>query len=212
MSLALAPLEIALILFYVPATRATRPRWMLEELGIPHELHRLDPKKGENQTPEYLALNPSGKVPSLVDGEVKIFESAAIVMYLADKYPEKGFAPAPGAASRALYNQWMSYAITTLEQPAAEYGHHTSLRNEGLRLPALADEAKKNFARAVLPAEQQLGKTPFILGDSFSAADIMLGGTLAWARSLKLLEGCPNTLAYVARLVERPAYRKMRAD
>lgn len=201
-----------MILFYVPATRATRPRWMLEELGVPYELRRLDPKKGENQSPEYLAINPSGKVPSLVDGEVKIFESAAIVMYLADKHPEKGLAPAPGAASRALYHQWLAYAITTLEQPAAEFGYHTSLRNEGLRLPALADEAKKNFARAVLPAEQQLGKTPYILGESFSAADVMLGGTLAWARSLKLLEERPNTLAYVARLVERPAYKKMRAD
>ena len=199
-------------LYYVPATRSSRPRWFLEELGLPYELARLDPKKGENQTPEYLAINPSGKVPSLVDGEVSIFESCAIVMYLADKYAEKGFAPAHGTVGRAKYFQWMSYAITTLEQPAAEYGYHTNLRNEALRLPALADEAKKNFARAVLPAEQQLGRTQFILGDSFSAADVMLGGTLAWARSLKLLEGFPSTLAYVARLVARPAYKKMRAD
>src|SRR5947209_2974309 len=92
-----APREVHVKLYYVPMTRSNRPRWMLEELGVPYQLARLDPKKGENQTPDYLAINPTGKVPALVDGEVKMFESAAIVAYLGDKFADRKLAPPVGS-------------------------------------------------------------------------------------------------------------------
>ena len=77
-------------LYYTPRTRSSRPRWMLEELEIPYELVRVDLSAGEHRKPEYLAINPYGAVPALVDGEVKLFESAAICAYLADKHPDRG--------------------------------------------------------------------------------------------------------------------------
>src|SRR4051794_3745039 len=109
-------------LYYVPRTRAVRARWMLEELGVPHELHRVDLANGEHRSPEYLArVHPLGHVPVLVDGETAIFESAAIIAYLADRFPEKQLAPAPGSPERGPYYQWMFYAVTELEPHVATY-------------------------------------------------------------------------------------------
>ena len=199
-------------LFYVPQTRASRPRWMLEELGEPHELVRLDRAKGENLAPAYLAINPTGMVPALVDGAVTIFESAAIVLYLADKFEGRGLCPPVGSEARARYYQWAFYAMTTLESPVAEVSAHAATRPEAERVPALAEQGRAAFQRAAKSAEEQLAKTPFILGDTFSAADVLLTGTLAWARSLRLLEALPHCKAYVKRLIERPAFARSRAD
>jgi glutathione S-transferase len=82
-------------LYFAPRTRAVRPRWLLEELGVPYELVKLDPSKQENKTPAFLALHPFGEIPVLVDGDVTLFESAAICLYLADRFPEKNLAPPP---------------------------------------------------------------------------------------------------------------------
>ena len=199
-------------LFYVPHTRASRPRWILEELGVPYELVRLDRAKAENLEAQYLAINPTGKVPALVNGEVTIHESAAIVMYLADKYATQGLCPAVGTEARARYYQWILYAMTTLELPVSKVGYHTEMKPEAERIPAVAAEGRAEFVRAARSAEEQLAKTPFILGDSFSAADVLVCGTLAWARSLRLLEGLPHAKEYTKRLIARPAYVKSRAD
>ena len=199
-------------LFYVPNTRASRPRWLLEELGEPYELVRLDRAKAENLGPAYLAINPTGKVPALVDGEVSIFESAAIVLYLADKYAAQGLCPAVGTEGRARYYQWILYAMTTLEVPVSQVGYHADMKPEAERIPAVAAEGRAHFARAIKSAEEQLAKTPFILGDSFSAADVLLVGTLAWARSLRMLEGAPRSKEYTKRAMARPAYVRSRAD
>ena len=199
-------------LFYIPLTRSNRPRWLLEELGVPYQLVRLDRAKSENQGPAYLAVNPTGKVPALIDGEVRIFESAAIVLYLADKYPEKGLCPPLGTEARARYYQWALYAATTLETPVADTAHHSAMRPEALRVPSIAEEGRADFARVVKAAEDQLGKTPFILGESFSAADVLLGATLTWARMVRLLDGHPHSKAYLERMMARPAYQRSRAD
>jgi glutathione S-transferase len=199
-------------LYYVPRTRSTRPRWLLEELGVPYELKVLDPRKGDTKRPDYLAVNPSGKVPALVDGDVCLFESAAICMYLADRFPEAGLCPPVGSRERAAYYQWICYAITTLEVPVAEVSYHTVVRAEELRVGLIADEARILFSRVIQPAETQLGKAPFILGEAFSAADVALGASLAWARTLKLLDNYPNARGYVERLVDRPAFKRSRTD
>ena len=92
-------------LYYAPQTRATRPRWMLEEIGAPYELVRLQLSKGEHKQPEYLKIHPHGAVPAYSDGEVTMFESAAICAYLADKFPDKRLAPPLGSPQRGLYYQ-----------------------------------------------------------------------------------------------------------
>ena len=198
-------------LYYVPMTRSNRPRWMLEELGVPYEMVRLDPKKGENQTPDYLAINPTGKVPSFVDGNVKMFESAAIVAYLGDKFADKKLAPPVGAAERPLYYQWLFFGMTTLEQPVSLYAKHSSSLPPEQRVASVANDAKTGVERALAPLDRALADRQWLLG-SFSAADIVVGATLAWAGGLGLLEGHPVLLEYVKRIKERPAFQRSRKD
>ena len=108
-------MDTPLKLYFAPRTRATRPRWLLEELGVPYELVELDMSKQEHKQLPYLRIHPLGRVPALADGDQVIFESAAICMYLADKFPEKKLAPAVGTPERGQYYQWMVYAGATLE-------------------------------------------------------------------------------------------------
>src|SRR5512147_361256 len=109
-------------LYYIATTRAVRPRWLLEEMGVPYELIYVT--MAMTQQPEYRQLHPHGKVPVLVDGDVTIFESAAICAYLADKYPEKGLALLPGTSARGYYYQWLFYASLTLEPPVEQFMFH----------------------------------------------------------------------------------------
>ena len=104
-------------LYYAPQTRATRPRWMLEEIGAPYELVRLQLSKGEHKQPEYLRVHPHGAVPAFADEHVTLFESGAICAYLADTFPEKQLAPAAGSAQRGPYYQWLFYSMATMEPP-----------------------------------------------------------------------------------------------
>lgn len=199
-------------LYYVPQTRAFRPRWLLEEMGVPYELVRLDPKQGENKTPEYLALNPTGHVPTLVDGDQAIYESAAICMHLADKYPDKGLAPAPGTPERAAYYQWISFAVSELEARTAIVYYHVTGLPEAERVPAVLPWARQRFAYHAAVLEAHLESRPFVLGETFSAADVMVGSVVGWARFQGLLEEFPTILAYSKRLAERPAHKRARAD
>jgi glutathione S-transferase len=158
------PAEVRVKLYYVPNTRSNRPRWMLEELEVPYELVRLDPKQGDNKTREYLAINPTGKVPSLVDGEVTMFESAAIVAYLGDKFADKKLAPPVGSNDRAAYYQWLFFGMTTLEQPLSLYTSHTVSLAPEKRVAHVADEAKEAEDRALAALESSLADRDWLLG------------------------------------------------
>ena len=124
-------------LYYVPNTRAHRCRWLLEELEVPYELHRLDLAAGEHKQPPYLELQPHGAVPVLVDGETVVFESAAICLYLADRFPERGLAPRAGDPARGAYYQWLVYSISELEPPVALTFAHKVRLPEANRVPAM---------------------------------------------------------------------------
>src|SRR5512143_2861365 len=102
-------------LYFTPRTRATRPRWLLEELGVPYELVRVDLEAGQNRTADYLALHPLAQVPVLVDDDQVLIESAAICMHLGDRFPAARLAPAVGSRLRGPYLQWMFYCAATLE-------------------------------------------------------------------------------------------------
>jgi glutathione S-transferase len=171
-------------LYYAAQTRSTRPRAVLEELGVPYELIRVDLSKGEHQTPAYLKLHPLGKVPALQDGDLVVLESVAICMYLADKFPEKKLAPALDSTARGHYYKWLLFAASTLEPLIGTVFVNTIRLQEG----------------------------PFLLGEQFSVADIIMGSMLAWARSLKLLEGYPNITAYLSRVTSRPSFQAARKD
>ena len=195
-------------LYFVPRTRALRPRWMLEELGVPYELQVLNVAEGENKRPEYLAVHPLGSVPALEDGEVKLFESAAILQYLADKYPEKGLAPQVGTPERGEYYMWMMFCMTTVEPPLVDIFHNTVLLSEPLRNPALADKGRKRFAEVAPVLEARLRGREFIVGERFSAADLLLANLLGWAGMMGATADFPGLQEYAKRHTSRPAAKR----
>ncbi len=199
-------------LYYVPQTRAGRPRWLLEEIGAPYELVRLDMSKGEHKKSEYLKIHPHGVVPAFVDGDVAMFESAAICMYLADKFPEKRLAPPVGTPARALYYQWMVYTMATLEPPLVQVFMNTVMLPEAERSAEAVEKGRTQFKAVAGVLEQALSGRTFILGEQFSAADVMVGSTLLWANFMGLVAGYPALEDYVKRLSERPAVQRARAD
>lgn len=182
---------------------------MLEELGIPYELARLDPKKGENRTPEYLKLNPMGHVPTLVDGDHALFESAAICMHLADQHPDKGLAPKPGSRERALYYQWIFFGMTELEPALVQVMMHTMFLPEAQRDPKQAQDAKERYAKAAKAIDEHLLTHTNMCGADFTVADIVITSIFAWANFLDLVdERLPNVGAYMQRNLDRPAARR----
>src|SRR5262244_1201632 len=126
-------------LYHSAQSRSTRPRWLLEEIGAPYDLVRLDMSKQEQKAPAYLRINPHGTVPALVDGDLALMESAAICAYLADKFPAARMAPAVGTPERGRYYQWMFYAMATLEPPVLQIFVNTVMLPEPQRSAAAAD-------------------------------------------------------------------------
>jgi len=197
-------------LYFAPRTRATRPRWILEELGVPYELVQVDLAKGEHKQMSHIRLHPLGKVPVLVDGELTLFESAAICMYLADKYPEKKLAPAVGTDARAYYYQWIVFAGAQLEPPIAEYAGQMGLP-EDQRKPEIVAKSKEQALAAIKAVEHGLLGKMYLVNEKFSAADIILGSILRWADSLKLLTEAPDIQSWLYELKSRAAFKKAMA-
>jgi glutathione S-transferase len=200
-------------LYHSPQSRSVRPRWLLEELGIPYELKSLNLQNQDQKRPEYLKLNPNGAVPTLVDGDLVLWESAAIVMYLADKYPEKQLAPAVGTPARAKYYQWVQYAMNGIEPPAVAIFLNTILKPEAERIPQVIPEARTQLGAAVKVVDDALVGRDYLLGAQFSAADVMVGSTISWAQMMGLVgPDRPNVASYLARLAARPAFGRAQAD
>ena len=203
-------------LYFIPTTRAVRPRWLLEEMNLDYELVAVSMEM--SRKPEYRQLHPHGKVPILVDGEVTIFESAAICAYLADKYPEQGFAPAINSPARAYYYQWLFYASVTLEAPVEQYIFHVLPNLPEKLLPTASqtrvtkEEALQWFAKVCHPLNQLLQDNDYLVENRFSTADVVTGGVLLWALKLGMLTEESPTQAYITRLNQRPALRKADVD
>ena len=198
-------------LYACPQTRATRITWMLEELEVDYEYVKIDLMKGEGRQPAYLKVNPGGKVPALVDGDLLLTESAAICTYLGDKYPAARLVPEPRTATRARYDQWCFFALSELEQPLWTMSKHRFAIPEKWRVPAIMDTAKWELSVALKTLNQGLGEQMFILGDRFCAADILIAHILSWARSSELSLGHDNLDAYADRTLARPALARAKA-
>jgi glutathione S-transferase len=208
--------EPTLKLYYAAQTRAGRARWMLEEIGVPYELVRLDLWAGDQKKPEYLRLNPNGTVPTLADHDLVLYESAAIVQYLADKFPEKYLAPPVGTPLRGKYYQWIHYAMSSLEPPAVTFFLHTSgtpVGRQHERIPQLIPEARAQLTAALQVIDDALAGRDYILGGDFSAADVMIGSMTAWCMMLGMVgDDVKNVQDYTARVVSRPAFMRAQAD
>ena len=187
-------------------TRSARCRWTLQELGLPFEAIEVDLPRGEHRAEAYHEINPFGRVPTLVHGDLVIFESAAICLYLADSHPDAGLTPIPGSAERALHDQWVFFCTNELEQPLWRIHRHTRIYPEEKRLPADVPAARHEFAVAAKIIQAALTSRQFLVGERLTVADILTGYTLNWSRWYGLLDEFPTLAAYVEQLSRRPAY------
>jgi glutathione S-transferase len=198
-------------LYYVPKTRATRPRWVLEELGVPYDLVRLDPAKGGTRSPEHMGRHPLGHVPVLEDRGCFIFESGAICLHLADLFPEKRLLPPPGSVERAQAYQWVLFSVTEMEPPLVALSAEAK-KPDAERNDSVATAARVRFHQAAQALETVLRDRKYLVGDAFGVADVMVGATLAWARGMRLVDAMPALEGYLGRLRERPAWARALAD
>ena len=196
-------------LYFVPRTRSTRPRWMLEELGVPHELIHLDPSKGETRSDEHTTRHPLQHVPVLETRDGSVFESAAIVLHLADLHPEKKLLGPMGSHARALAYQWLFFAMTELEPPCIEF---TLLKKAGKLDSPEAHALREKFSLAIRPLERRFSANDHLIGDEFSAGDVVVGAVLSWAHMLGLVSDAPHVLAYLERIKARPAFKRAFGD
>jgi glutathione S-transferase len=196
-------------LYFNKFSRATRPRWLIEEAGIPCEIVSVDMQAGEHRTEAYRRIHPHNRLPSLQDGDVTLMESAAICMYLADKAPESGLAPAVGTPERGLWYQWCVYGPVTLEPSVYRWFQETR-KPEGERDAAAMEAAKRDFGACARVLADALSGRDWLVADRFSAADVVIGSIVVWAQRMGLCEGYPDIEAYAARCAERPAFRRAR--
>ncbi len=191
-----------------PQTRSTRVHWMLEEVGADYEFVQVEIMKGAHKQPDYLALHPHGRVPYFEDGEVKLLESGAALLYLADKYPEKKLAPSVDSPARAAYYQWIVYAAATLDKPAVDTYFHKVIFPAERRKPEIVEEHRPTLEAAMRVLESALKGKTWLLGDAFSAADVAVGYSLNLADKAGAIVDAPGVAAYLGRLRERPAFKK----
>lgn len=187
-------------LYGTPPTRAIRVQWLLNELDIDCEVIGLNPA---DPGQELLALNPAGKLPVLVDGDVVVTESAAIPLYLAEKYPDKGFIPAD-LAERAQMYRWIFFLVTEIEQPLWRIALNTAIYPEGNQVPADIDNATRDCKKMIAVFEKHMADRDFVAGNRLSVADFIAAYTLDWANEGKMLADAPRLRAYMETMYARP--------
>jgi glutathione S-transferase len=192
-----------LTLYHAAPSRSAVTRWMLEEIGEPYDVHLLSLSKGENRAPDYLAVNPMGKVPALKHGDVVITESAAICTYLADEFPRAKLNVPIGDLRRGTYLKWLFFGPSCIEPAMMDRAFP---RKEEARRAALG---YGDFDTVMDVVAKAVAKGPFILGEQFTAADIVIGSGLRFGMMFKLLPERPEFTAYVGRLAQRPALQRV---
>ncbi|MDH4610882.1 glutathione S-transferase [Pseudomonas sp. BN102] len=188
-------------LYHCPYTRSTGALTLLEELGADYQLHVMNMKAGEQRKPAFLAINPMGKVPTLTHGDAVVTEQVSVYLYLADLYPEARLAPPLGDPLRGPYLRWMVFYGSCFE-------------------PAVVDRVQKrepipearspygDFDSVMRTLVSQLQQGPWLLGEQFTAADVLWGCALNWTTQFGLIPEAPVIKEYIARFIKRPAYNR----
>jgi glutathione S-transferase len=190
-----------LTLFHAPNSRSGAARFLLEELGADYDLHVLNLKKNEQRAPDYLAVNPMGKVPAIRHGDALVTEQPAIFTYLADLFPAAGLAPALGDPLRGPYLRWLAFYGSSFE-PAI---NDLAMKREPAP-PMMCPYGDYDTMLATLTGQLRAG--PYLLGERFSAADVLWGTALGWTTMFKLVPELPEITAYMDRVNSRPAARR----
>jgi glutathione S-transferase len=191
-----------LTLYHAAPSRSSVTRWMLEEIGEPYDIKLLSLSKGDNQKPDYLAVNPMGKVPALKHGDVVITESAAICAYLADEFPRAKLNVPIGDPRRGGYLKWLFFGPSCIEPAIMDRAFP---RKEEARRAALG---YGDFDTVIDVVAKAVSKGPYLVGDQFTAADVVIGSGLRWGMMFKLLPERPEFTTYVGRLAQRPALQR----
>lgn len=192
-----------LTFYHAAPSRGNTVHWMLQELGIAFDVRMIDIRKGEGQSPEYLAINPLGKVPAIVHGDTVVTEAAAICCYLADAFPGAGLAPALDDPKRGSYLRWLFFSPSTLEPALVD---RAMQRESGDRTMVSYGEWESLLSMLF----DVVGKAdPWLLGKDFSTVDVVLGSAIRFGLMFDLLPENPVLDAYVARINARPAYLRM---
>lgn len=194
-------------IYGVPMSRAFRPLWLAEELGVPYQNVPTHFANGDTRRPDYLAINPNGHIPALVDGDVKLFESMAINLYLARKF-DGGLWPKSIAEEGSTY-QWSFWAITELEEPLLTRLLHSVFLPPASRDAAKAEDARLRLTKPLDVLESALRGRSHLVGTSFGVADLNVASVLSWARMIRFdLSPWPWVDAWLGRCLERPAAKK----
>lgn len=193
-----------LTFYHSPNTRSSSTFVLLEELGTKFELKPINMKAGEQRQPAYLAVNPMGKVPALTHGDVLITEQVAIFLYLADLLPQAGLAPTFDDPLRGPYLRWLVYYAAAFEPALVDY----AMKREPAA-PAMSPYGDHDTMLKTLT--DQLARGPYMLGERFSAADVLWGTALTWTTMFKLVPESPVIMSYIARINARPSIATVKA-
>jgi glutathione S-transferase len=191
-----------LVFYHNPMSRGRIVHWMLEEVGVPYETKILSFEKREHKSPEYLAINPMGKIPAIVHNGTVVTEAAAICAYLADAFPKAGLAPPIGDPARGTYYRWLFFAAGCIE-PA--------LVDKMFARPPVEREGTLgygNYEMTLAAIEKAITPGPWILGERFSAADVYVGSEIRWGLYTKSLDPRPAFQKYFERCTQRPAHKR----
>jgi len=198
-----------LALYYYPGFASLLPHMMLREIGVAFELRFVDQDSSQQRSADYLKLNPNGRIPVLVDGDLVLFETAAIALHLVDRFPQAGLAPAIGTRERAEFYKWMIH-LTNTPQPEfrAWFYPHEHVSDEAAA-PAAKQAAGERLNRMFDVISAQLGDRTWLLGDLFSAADLFLFLLIRWSRNMpRPARTHPNLRALAERVLARPAVQE----
>ena len=194
-----------LTLYHAAPSRSSIALWMLEEVGQPYDVHLLSLTNEENRKPDYLSINPMGKVPALKHGDTAITEAAAICTYLADEFPEAKLNVPVGTPRRGVYLKWLFFGPGCIEPAVID---RAAPRKEEARRGMLGygdfDTTMNTVAAAV-------AKGPWLMGEQFTAADVIIGANIRWGTMFKLIPERPEFTAYSARIAARPAAQRAEA-
>ncbi|ANI16125.1 glutathione S-transferase [Pseudomonas citronellolis] len=188
--------------YHSPQTRSSGTLALLEELGADYDLHLLNMQAGEQRQPAYLAINPMGKVPAIRQGEALVTEQGAVYIYLADLYPEAGLAPAIGDPLRGPYLRWLVFYGSSFEPAVTD-------RSLGREPAPQARSPYGDFETVMKVIDEQLQKGPYLLGERFTAADVLWGSALAWTTHFGIVQKTPAIERYIAKVTARPSFAKI---
>lgn len=194
-----------IVFHHNPQSRGRIAHWMLEEVGVPYETRLLRFDRGEHKKPEFLALNPMGKIPTIQHGDTVVTEAAAICAYLADAFPSAGLAPPTNSPERGTYYRWLFFGAGCVEAALVD---RMFKRPPVERAGALGYGSYEDTVNAL---EKAVSTGKWILGERFSAADVYVGSEIAWGMLVKALEPRKAFQEYVARCGERPAFKRAAA-